>query len=93
MTWSSNTVLVKTHGNAGGLSRIPEKEDFCNCYEAGISLSSLPCGGCAFCTKVHHQWARFEDGVDDVIPLSIHSASLTDDLSTEEILSAEFARL
>ena len=78
------------HGNADGLSRIPEKEDFCNCYEAGISLSSLPCGGCAFCTKVHHQWAQFEDGVDDVIPLSIHSASLTDDLSTEEILSAEF---
>ena len=27
----------KKHGNADGLSRIPEKEDFCNCYEAGIS--------------------------------------------------------
>ena len=79
----------KKHGNADGLSQIPEKEDFCNCYEAGISLSSLPCGGYAFCTKVHHQWAQFEDGVDDVIPLSICSASLTDDLSTKEILSAE----
>ena len=80
----------KKHGNADGLSQIPEKEDFCNCYEAGVSLSSLPCEGCAFCTKVHHQWAWFEDGVDDVIPLSIHSASLTDDLSLEEILSTEF---
>ena len=80
----------KKHGNADGLSWIPEKEDFCNCYEAGISLSLLPCGGCAFCTKVHHQWARFEDSVDDVITLSICSASLTDDLSLEEILSTEF---
>ena len=83
MIWSFNIILVKKHGNADGLCWIPEKEDFCNCYEAGISLSSLLCEGCAFCKKVHHQWAQFEDSVDDVIPL-------TDDLSTEEILSAEF---
>ena len=78
----------KQHANADSLSRIPQSEDFCNCYEAGIDPSSLPCGGCKFCTKVHNQWARFEQEVDDVIPLAIRSASLID--SPEEILSADF---
>ena len=45
----------KQHGNADALSRMPD--DYCNCYEAGIDVSSLPCGGCKFCTKVHNQWA------------------------------------
>ena len=77
----------KQHGNADGLSRIPD--DYCNCYEAGINVSSLPCGGCKFCTKVHNQWARFLEEVDDVIPLAVRTASL--DISPEEILSSEFS--
>ncbi|KAG1941073.1 interleukin-1 receptor accessory protein-like 1-A [Pimephales promelas] len=32
---------------------------------------SLPCKGCRFCRKLHHQWARFEEDVDDVIPLAV----------------------
>ena len=31
----------KQHGNADPLSRIPDEHDYCNCYEAGIELSSL----------------------------------------------------
>ena len=80
----------KKHGNADGLSRIPDDTEFCNCYEAGVSPSSLPCGGCAFCTKVHSQWSRFESDVDDIIPLSIRSASLAEPLNPSDILSPEF---
>ena len=61
----------KQHGNADPLSGISDELDYCNCYEAGIELSSLPCEGCKFCTKVHSQWAKFIEDVDDVIPLAV----------------------
>ena len=77
----------KQHGNADGLSQIPN--DYCNCYEAGINISSLPCRGCKCCTKVHNQWVRFLEEVDNVIPLAVRTASL--DISPEEILSSEFS--
>ena len=80
----------KKHGNADGLSQIPDDTEFCNCYKAGVSPSSLPCGGCAFCTKVHSQWSHFESDVDDKIPLSIRSASLAEHLNPSDILSPEF---
>ena len=80
----------KKHGNADGLSQIPGDTEFCNCYETGVSPSSLPCGGCAFCTKVHSQWSRFESDVDDIILLSIWSASLAEPLNLSDILSPEF---
>ena len=35
------------HQNADSLSWIPE-EEYCNCYEAGIYLDDLPCGGCKY---------------------------------------------
>ena len=38
------------HSNADGLSRIPCDIAMCNCYQAGKSLESLPCGGCTYCT-------------------------------------------
>ena len=55
-----------------------------------MSPSSLPCGGCAFCTKVLSQWSRFESDVDDIIPLSILSASLAEPSNPSDILSPEF---
>lgn len=60
-----------SHVNA--LSRIPETLSECACFEAGISLENLPCGGCHYCTRDHKQWSRFQLDVDDVIPLSIKS--------------------
>ena len=36
----------KKHGNADGLSRIEDPLESCNCYYAGSTLQSLPCGGC-----------------------------------------------
>ena len=64
---------------------------YCDCYEAGVTLESLPCGGCNFCTCLHHQWARFEDDVDDVVPLAIHRISLEDEEPDwGDILSPDF---
>ena len=79
----------KKHGNADGLSQIPDETEFCNCYEAGVSPSLLPCRGCAFCTKVHGQWSCLESGVDDIVPMMVRSASLTEQLSPSEILSPD----
>ena len=78
----------KQHANADPLSQIPDELDYCNCYEAGVELSSLPCEGFKFCTKVHSKWAKFIEDFHDVIPLAVQSASI--DVRPEEILSPEF---
>uniref|UniRef100_A0AAV2MLZ3 ribonuclease H n=1 Tax=Knipowitschia caucasica TaxID=637954 RepID=A0AAV2MLZ3_KNICA len=61
----------KQHANAYALSRLPNNMDKCDCYQAGINLSDLPCKGCRYCWKVHEQWAKFEEDVDDVVPLAV----------------------
>ena len=33
--------------------------------------ADLPCGGCAYCRLAQSQWQRFEEDVDDVIPLAL----------------------
>ena len=68
----------RLHGNADALSRIPVGEEYCRCYEAGKRLESLPCGGCNYCQRLHHQWARFDDEVDNVIPLAVRSLEVSD---------------
>jgi len=60
------------HINADSLSRIPDLPE-CDCYRAGVSLDSLPCKGCKYCTRLHEQWARFEEDVDEVVPLAVRS--------------------
>ena len=59
------------HGNADGLSRIPE--GFCNCYQAGVNLADHPCAGCKYCTRVHESGKCFESDVDDIVPLAIRT--------------------
>ena len=56
------------HTNADSLSRIPSSEPVCNLYSPNSDLAALPCGGCQYCTKLHHQWSRFESEVDFVVP-------------------------
>ena len=58
------------HLNADGMSRIPV-ESACDCYVAGKDVESLPCRGCEYCRQVNFQWARFEDEVDDVVPITV----------------------
>ena len=61
----------KEHANADALSRLPDDIPRCDCYRAGSEVASLPCGGCKYCSRAHQQWARFEDDVDDVVPLAV----------------------
>jgi transposase InsO family protein len=66
----------RLHQNADSLSRIPSDVEPCPCYFAGSNLSQLPCGGCPYCTKCHVQWRRFEEDIDDVIPLAVRVIDL-----------------
>jgi hypothetical protein len=67
----------KQHENADALSRQPENLPGCDCYQAGKQPEQLPCGGCGFCQRAHQQWARFEEEVDDVLPLAFTPKVLT----------------
>ena len=64
------------HQNADSLSRIRDPLKECDCYKAGLSVEDLPCGGCAYCRRAHRQWARFNEDVDDVVPLAVRSIDL-----------------
>ena len=55
------------------LSRKEDNLAPCNCYRAGTRIEDLPCGGCHYCSKVHRQWVRLNDNVDDVVPLAVCS--------------------
>ena len=41
------------------------KEEFCDCFRV------FTIGGCKFCSRVHHQWSRFQEDVNDVVPLAV----------------------
>ena len=49
----------------------PDDMEYCDCYNAGKEISSLPCGGCKFCKRAQEQWSSFEEDVDDVVPLAV----------------------
>ena len=58
----------------------------CNCY-SGREINTLPCGGCAYCTRCHSRWSRFEADVDDVVPMAIqHVSELADPLDMQNLL-------
>ena len=65
----------KLHGNADGMSHIPDTLQPCAYYIAGVEVTSLPCGGCPYCTQTHHQWERLTKDVDDVIPLAMRTVT------------------
>ena len=71
------------HSNADGLSRIPDTLQPCDCYNAGIKVEELPCGGCRYCQRAHQQWARFEEDVDHVVPLAIKGSALVSNCKTD----------
>lgn len=58
----------KKHVNADVLSRLYDNEP---CKEMSIfnPPTSLPCGGCKYCVKVHEKWQDFIK-IDNVIPLA-----------------------
>ena len=82
----------RKHCNADALSRIPTL-DSCNCYEAGLTLESLPCYPCKHCEHLQQQWQRFEDDVDDVIPLAIQSVQVNESDDPGELISEDVSWL
>ena len=77
------------HINADALSRLKDPFVECDCYTAGQNVSDLPCGGCNYCRRAHRQWARFNDDVDDIVPLAVRSIEVeaqdTDSSSAQTI--------
>ncbi|XP_060063940.1 uncharacterized protein LOC132544373 [Ylistrum balloti] len=65
----------KMHVNADALSRIPDDVS-CPCYFAGATIGTLPCGGCMFCANLQTAWERFEEDVDDVVPIAVRSTKV-----------------
>ena len=68
--------------NADGVSRIPEELEHCSCYEAEKYVSSLPCGGCAYCRILHSRWGRFEVEVDYFVPLAVRQVKHNNTVQT-----------
>ena len=62
------------HCNADALSRM-DSSQCCECYELGRGPESLPCfneetaKACDYCLKQQTAWRRFEEEIDDVVPL------------------------
>ena len=61
------------HINADRLSRIEVPSLQCDCYSAVDDVKYLQCGGCATCSRAHKQWSRFNEDVDDVVPLAVRN--------------------
>ena len=72
------------HQNADGLSRLEDDLEYCDCYQAGRTPENLPCGGCDYCQRAHSQWSRFEDDVDDVVPLAVRAITIDSDTDTSD---------
>ena len=60
----------RLHTVPDGLSRRPPDDTYCECYQAGMSLESLPCGGCGYCSRAFQNWESFHEDVDYVVPLT-----------------------
>ena len=78
----------RSHGNADGLSRLPEP-DPCPFYDLDIDVRQLPCGGCSYCQRMHEQWSRFESFVDDVMPLTVRQTGIASGSETDLEVSAK----
>ena len=58
------------HSNVDGMSQI-SKTDRCDCYITGQKVETLPCWEYDYCRRVHSQWARFEEDLDDDVPITV----------------------
>ena len=47
-----------------------------------FAMLHLPCGGCLFCARIHEQWDRFNEDVDDVFPLAVRQIATPVNLPT-----------
>ena len=54
---------------------MPEELEHYSRYETGRDVSSLPCGVCLYCRKLHSQWDRFKVKVDYVVTLVVRQVN------------------
>ena len=52
----------RDHGNADGMSHLPDMVELCKGYKAGVKKEELPCGGCRFCVRMQDKSGKFEGG-------------------------------
>jgi len=78
------------HVNPDALSRIPETLTHCSSFVAGIKSEDLPCGGCAYCTRVH-SLLSFLYEVDDVVHLAVDGTLQISEVNTAEKLSQDIS--
>ncbi|KAI3359399.1 hypothetical protein L3Q82_002902 [Scortum barcoo] len=75
----------RQHANADTLSRCnTEGLTDCDCYQAGKEATELPCQECSHCQRLHDQWIRFEEDVDDVVPLAIRQITIKESENSPE---------
>ena len=74
----------KDHINADFLSRITE-QDMCNNYNGNVKPRDLPCAPCNYCDRMHKDWERFLEEIDYVVPLSIRSLGVSEELSSQQV--------
>ena len=61
---------TETPADAPSRQGLPEGIKDCDCYNAGTDITKLPCYPCKFCEKIYKQWKRYENEIDDILPLS-----------------------
>ena len=42
----------RDHGNADGMSWLPDMVELCRGYRAGVKIEEIPCGRCRFCERM-----------------------------------------
>ena len=67
----------KNHSNCDSISRRWTDCEECSCYQYGVSLENLPCGGCRTCTQRDREWSHFHENVDDISDLVIVGSNQT----------------
>ena len=50
----------------------------CDCYTADSDSSFLSCGGCKYCQHAHNQWSKFEEDIDEVVPLAVKTVTVSE---------------
>ena len=64
------------HGNADGISRLPDMGESCRGYKAGVKNKRVTMWGCRFCVRMQDKWGKNEEEVDDVVPLAVREVGL-----------------
>ena len=76
--WKNNDMELlyragRDHGNAYGMSRLPDMVELCRGYKGGSKSRRVTMWGCRFCVRLQ---AKFEEEVNDLVPLAVREIRL-----------------